>query len=61
MYDLLTAGMSASRVGGSLMPAWAAQGGKVPHRVTSIKFLEYQKFCTSNVVTLSQIGKNTAK
>ena len=31
--------MSASRVGASLMLAWAARAGKVPHHVSSIKFL----------------------
>ena len=43
-------GLSASMIGGSLTPAWAAQAGYVPHRVTSIKFLPYQKFYASNAV-----------
>ena len=46
----VVSGMSASRVGGSLMPDWATRAGKVPHHVSSMKFLERQKFCTSNAV-----------
>ena len=42
--------MSASSVGRSLIPAWAAQAGKVPHRITSKKDLEHQKFYTRNSV-----------
>ena len=48
--ELVGSDMSASRVGGSLMPAWATQAGMVPHRITSIKFLVHQKSYTSNEV-----------
>ena len=47
-YHSSNPGLSASRVGGSLMPAWAARAGKVPHHFTSTKFLALQKFYTSN-------------
>ena len=43
-------GLSASRVGGSLMLAWAARAGKVPHCVNSTKFLVLQKLYTINAV-----------
>ena len=35
-------------LGESLIPAWAASSGYVPHRITGIKFLTHQKFYTSN-------------
>ena len=40
----IKAGLSASRVGGSLTPAWAAWAGYVPDRITSIQFLACQIF-----------------
>ena len=44
------AGLSASRVGGSLTLAWAAWAGYVPDCITIIKNLARQNFYASNVV-----------